>query len=241
MKSSFFKGLVHGLPIALGYLSVSFGFGIMAMRAGISILATVGISLTNLTSAGQAAGVGVIAAGGTLIEMALTQFVINLRYSLMGISLSQKLAPSFSAPKKLIAAHAITDEIFAVAISQKEPITASYMYGLMLFPILGWTGGSFLGAAFGQILSENITNALGLMLYAMFLAVIVPASKKEHGVLLCVLVAAAISVVFKFLIPSVNNGFATIISAVAAAAVFALIFPVKDEAEEEIEQEVEEK
>lgn len=241
MKSSFFKGLVHGLPIALGYLSVSFGFGIMAMRAGISILATVGISLTNLTSAGQAAGVGVIAAGGTLIEMALTQFVINLRYSLMGISLSQKLAPSFSAPKKLIAAHGITDEIFAVAISQKEPITASYMYGLMLLPILGWTGGSFLGAAFGQILSENITNALGLMLYAMFLAVIVPASKKEHGVLLCVLVAAAISVVFKFLIPSVNSGFATIISAVAAAAVFALIFPVKDEDEEEIAPEVEEK
>lgn len=236
MKSSFFKGLVHGLPIALGYLSVSFGFGIMAMRAGISVLATVGISLTNLTSAGQAAGVGVIAASGTLIEMALTQFVINLRYSLMGISLSQKLAPSFSTPKKLIAAHGITDEIFAVAISQKEPITASYMYGLMLLPILGWTGGSLLGAVFGQILSENITNALGLMLYAMFLAVIVPACKKEIGVLLCVLLSAAISVVFKFLIPSVNSGFATIISAVAAAALFALIFPVKDEDEESTEE-----
>ena len=233
MKSQFLKGLYHGLPIGLGYLSVSFGFGIMAIRAGLSVLSAVGISLTNLTSAGQAAGVNVIAAGGTLIEMALTQLVINLRYSLMGISLSQKLAPSFGTGKRLIAAHGITDEIFAVAISQKEPVTASYMYGLMLIPIIGWTSGTFLGAAFGQILPESISNALGLMLYAMFLAVIIPQARKEVSVLVSVLIAAAISIAFKYLLPSVSSGFATIISACISAAVCALIFPVSDEEEQE--------
>lgn len=231
MKSQFAKGLYHGLPIGLGYLSVSFGFGIMAMRAGVSVLGAVGISLTNLTSAGQAAGVGVIAAGGTLIEMALTQFIINLRYSLMGISLSQKLAPNFGTAKRLIAAHGITDEIFAVAISRDEPITASYMYGLMILPIIGWTGGTFLGAAFGQILPESISNALGIMLYAMFIAVFIPQAKKEFSVLISVIIAAAVSIVFKYLIPSVSNGFAIIISAVISAALCALIFPVKDEEE----------
>ena len=232
MKSQFFKGLCQGIPIALGYLSVAFGFGIMATRAGLSVLQSAGVSISNLTSAGQAAGVGVIAAGGTLVEMALTQIVINLRYSLMGISLSQKLSPSFTTWKRLIAAHGITDEIFAVAVSQKEPLTASFMYGLMSLPIAGWTTGTFLGALFGQILPENITNALGLMLYAMFIAIIVPAAKKEKRVLLCVLLAAAISVFFKFVFPSLTSGFSIIISACLSAVFCSLVAPVSEEDEE---------
>lgn len=232
MKKDFMKGILHGLPIGLGYLSVAFGFGIMAIRGGVSVLAAVGISFSNLTSAGQAAGISVIAAGGTLIEMALSQIVINLRYSLMGISLSQKLAPNFSFGKRLLAAHGITDEIFAVAIAQKEPLTASYFYGLMLIPILGWTSGTFLGAAFGEILPENFSNALGLMLYAMFLAVFVPAAKKEKSVFLCVVLASSCSILFKYALTFVSSGFAIIISAVVAAAVCAAVFPVKEESEE---------
>ena len=119
MKQDFLKGVRDGIPICLGYLSVSFGFGILATGLGISLLAAVGISLTNLTSAGQVAGVGIIAAGGSLIEMALTQFIINIRYSLMGISLSQKLDENFSTFHRLVASFGITDEIFAVAVSQK--------------------------------------------------------------------------------------------------------------------------
>lgn len=238
MKSQFLKGLYQGLPIALGYLSVSFGFGITAIRAGLSVLASVGVSFTNLTSAGQAAGVGVIAAGGSLAEMALTQFIINLRYSLMGISLSQKLDKSFTVPKRLIAAHGITDEIFAVASSQKEPLTAGYMYGLMTLPVIGWTLGTLLGALFGQLLPQNVSNALGMMLYAMFIAVFVPAAKKELSVLISVVIAASLSIFFKFVVPSLSGGFAVIISAVLSAAVCSLIFPIKEENEDVHKEEM---
>lgn len=234
MKSQFLKGFYHGLPIGLGYLSVSFGFGIMTMKAGLSVLSAVGISLSNLTSAGQVAGVGVIAAGGTLIEIILTQIVINLRYSLMGISLSQKLSESFTFPKRLIAAHGITDEIFAVAISQKE-VTPSYMYGLMVLPILGWTSGTLLGALFGQLLPESISNALGIMLYAMFVATIVPAARKEKSVLICVITAAVLSVGVKYIFPSLSGGFSVIICSCLSAAFCAWLFP-KDSEEEEVEK-----
>ena len=234
MKSQFLKGFYHGLPIGLGYLSVSFGFGIMTMKAGLSVLSAVGISLSNLTSAGQVAGVGVIAAGGTLIEIILTQIVINLRYSLMGISLSQKLSESFTFPKRLIAAHGITDEIFAVAISQKE-VTPSYMYGLMVLPILGWTSGTLLGALFGQLLPESISNALGIMLYAMFVATIVPAARKEKSVLICVITAAVLSVGVKYIFPSLSGGFSVIICSCLSAAFCAWLFP-KDSEEEEDEK-----
>lgn len=237
MKLKFTQGLYQGIPIALGYLSVSVSFGILAYKAGISVLAAVGISLTNLTSAGQAAGVGVIAAGGTLLEMALTQLVINLRYSLMGISLSQKLDPSFGTGKRLLAAHGITDEIFAVAVSQTQPLTAQYMYGLMLLPVVGWTCGTFIGALFGMLLPQAVSDALGLMLYAMFIAVFVPAAKKEKSVCLCVVLAAAFSIAFKFLLPGVSSGFAIIISAVVSAAVSALLFPVSDGESDEISEE----
>ncbi len=205
----------------------------MAVKSGLSILAAAAISVTNLTSAGQAAGVSIIAAGGTLIEMALTQLVINIRYSLMAISLSQKLDGTFTTGRRLIAAYGITDEIFGVASSQKGKITASYMYGLIFISFLGWTIGTILGASAGQLLPEAVTNAMGIVLYGMFLAIIIPPSRKSRKILTVVVIAAAISILFKYLITEVSGGFAVIISAVAASAAGALLFPVSDEEAEE--------
>lgn len=232
MKKDFIKGIKDGIPICLGYLSVSFGFGILAVGLGISILSAVGISLTNLTSAGQVAGVGIIAAGGSLLEMALTQLVINIRYSLMGISLSQKLDGSFNTFHRMVASFGITDEIFAVAVSQKS-VSPFYMYGLTLISALGWVSGTFLGAAAGNILPSSISSAMGIVLYGMFLAIIIPPAKKEKGVLAAVLTAAALSIVFEFVLKSVSGGFAIIICSVISAAVCAVLFPVKDEKEAE--------
>lgn len=231
MKSQFKKGLLHGIPIALGYLSVSFGFGIMAVRSGLSVFSAVMISVTNLTSAGQAAGVEIIAAAGTLVEMALTQLVINIRYSLMGISLSQKLDKSFTVPHRLVASYGITDEIFAVASAQIHPVTPAYMYGLILISFLGWSMGTFLGAAAGEVLPLAVTNAMGIVLYGMFIAIIIPPSRKQKSVLYAVVIAALLSIVFRYVITAVSSGFAIIISACVAAAVAALLFPI-EEAEE---------
>ncbi len=232
MNSQFRKGLLHGIPIALGYLSVSFGFGIMAVQKGLSVLEAVMISVTNLTSAGQAAGVDIIAASGTIFEMILTQLIINIRYSLMGISLSQKLDKSFTTPHRLAASFGITDEIFAVSSAQIHPVTPAYMYGLILISFLGWGTGTLLGAAAGEILPAMITEAMGIVLYGMFIAIIIPPSRKEKSILLVVAIAAVISILFKYVFTAISGGFAVIISACAAAAVGALLFPVKEADEE---------
>lgn len=232
MNSQFRKGLLHGIPIALGYLSVSFGFGIMAVQKGLSVLEAVMISVTNLTSAGQAAGVDIIAASGTIFEMILTQLIINIRYSLMGISLSQKLDKSFTTPHRLAASFGITDEIFAVSSAQIHPVTPAYMYGLILISFLGWGTGTLLGAAAGEILPAMITEAMGIVLYGMFIAIIIPPSRKEKSILIVVAIAAVISILFKYVFTAISGGFAVIISACAAAAVGALLFPVKEADEE---------
>ena len=226
MKKQFRKGMLHGVPIMLGYLSVSFGFGILAVQKNLTVLQAVGISVTNLTSAGQAAGVGIIAAGGSLLEMVLCQLVINLRYSLMSLSLSQKLDSSFTLVHRLIAAYGVTDEIFAVASSQPEPLTPAYMYGLIFTPFIGWSSGTLLGAAAGSIMPAQLTAALSLMLYGMFIAIIIPPAKKSAKVLLVIVLSAGLSVMFRFLLPMVNEGFAIIISSVVSSATVALIFPV---------------
>ncbi len=230
--SSFLKGMRHGIPIALGYLSVSFGFGILAAKHFGVLVATI-ISATNLTSAGQLAGLNIMAAGtatlSSFLEMALTQLIINMRYGLMGISLSQKLDHTFNTPNRMLTSFGITDEIFAVASSQEGKITAKYLYGMILIAFLGWTTGTFLGASAGEILPASVTNAMGLALYGMFLAIIIPPARKSRGVLLVVVFAALLSLVFRYLLPFVTSGFAVILCAVAAAAFGALVFPVKEE------------
>ena len=228
MKSFFLKGLKDGIPISLGYLSVAFGFGILTTGLGISVAAAVGISLTNLTSAGQVAGVAVIAAGGTLLEMALTQFVINLRYSLMGLSLAQKLDDSFHTPQRLIVSFGITDEIFAVASAQPGRLKPAYMYGLILISAFGWVLGTLLGAVAGQVLPAVLTDAMGIALYGMFLAVIIPPARASRGVLAVVCTAAACSILLWYGFPEISSGFAVIISGIAAAVVGAACFPVRE-------------
>jgi predicted branched-subunit amino acid permease len=224
----------HGIPICLGYLSVSFGFGILAVsKAGLSVFQASIISASNLTSAGQKAGIDVIAAGGTIIEMILLQLTIIIRYSLMALSLSQKLDKRFTTPHRLMASYGITDEIFAVCSAQKTPLTPAYMYGMILIAAVGWVTGTALGAAAGELLPLSVSKAMEIVLYGMFIAIIIPPAKKQHSVLFVIAMAAALSVVFRYCLPMVSDGFAIIISAVAASAAAAFIFPVKDEEAEE--------
>ncbi len=227
----FLKGVKHGLPIGLGYLSVSFAFGMQCVDNGLTVLQALLISMTNLTSAGQLAGLQVMIAGSSLIEMALTQFIINLRYALMGLSLGQKLGPAMNTPRRMFFSFANTDEIFAVASAQPEKLHHHYLYGLMLMPYIGWSLGTFLGAAAGQILPEFVCSALGIAIYGMFLAIILPPARQEKSVRAVVLLAAAVSLAFNCLpaLKNVSGGFVVIICAVVAATVGALLFPVKDE------------
>lgn len=232
-KLGFKEGLADGIPIGLGYLSVSFSFGISAVTQGISAFAATVISMTNLTSAGQVAGLGIITAAGTLLEMALAQLIINMRYALMSLSLSQKLDIGFTTPHRFLAAFGITDEIFAVASGKPKEITPSYIYGLILLPLLCWTAGTLLGGIAGSVLTQTIRSALGIAIYGMFIAIFIPPARKSKGVLTVVLISAAMSCGLKYipLFGQVSPGFAIIICTLAAAAAGAILFPQKEQKE----------
>lgn len=229
--NNFRLGLKDGLPIGLGYLSVSFAFGVQASIAGVPLIMSVFMSMTNLTSAGQLAGLTVIATLGTLLEIILTQLVINARYFLMSITLSQKLDGSFTLPHRLLCSAFITDEIFAVAAAKPKGFNRVYFYGLVILPYVGWALGTLLGGIAGDALPLFITNALGIALYAMFIAIIIPPSIKELGVLVAVLIGALVSAILYFVpaLSSIPTGISVIISALTSAIICALIFPIKEE------------
>ena len=224
-------GFHDGLAIGLGYLSVSFSFGIMVSSLGIPFGYTLLISMTNLTSAGQLAGISIIASHGSYAEMALTQLIINLRYALMSLSLSQKLDDSFNIFNRLAVSFGITDEVFALASSQRGEVGAKYMYGLITLPYIGWAAGTALGALAGNLLPEIARSALGIALYGMFIAIIVPPVKKRPRMLLVIGTAAGLSCLIYYLpaLGFISEGFSIILCTVVAASLAAVIFPVETE------------
>lgn len=232
MNADFRQGIRHGIPIALGYLSVSFAFGMKAAGDGLTVLQAVLISMTNLTSAGQIAALPLMIGGASLTEMALTQLTINLRYALMSLSLSRKLDGSMKTLQRLIFSFANTDEIFAVASSQPGKVGKHYLYGLMLTPWIGWSLGTLLGSAAGTLLPAFVRTALGIAIYGMFLAIILPPAKEQKPVRFVVIIAVAMSLCFHYIpgLNTVSGGFVIIICGVLAAAAGAWKFPVKEDA-----------
>ena len=205
--------------------------------AGMPLWAAVLISLTNLTSAGQFAGANLMLAGGNMMELGLTTLVINIRYFLMSLSVSQKVERKMSMKERLAVSFGITDEIFAVSMQYKGELSTPYMAGLIITPILGWTGGTLAGGAATSVMPEALSSALGIALYGMFIAVIIPPAREERSVLFTVILAILSSLAFTYLpvLRNLGSGWSIIIITIAVSAVAAWLFPRKPEEVEETE------
>ncbi len=241
MKSSigsiveFKKGCEQAIPICLGYIAVSFAFGIEASKIGMTTFQAAMTSLLNVTSAGQFSALELIARNGSFVELAILQFIINLRYMLMSTALSQKLDPSVTTAQRLGISYGVTDEIFALSALKKGRLYPAYSYGLIITSVLGWVFGTTLGAISGQIMPERLISCLGLAIYGMFIAIIIPDTRINKAVMFVVLSAMGLSCVFTyapFLKDYISGGFRIIIITVVISALAAVIAPVKHEVKE---------
>ena len=228
--NAFRRGFQLGIPIGLGYFSVSISFGLLAVCYGFSWWQAVMISMLTVTSAGQFAGINTMVHPGQYIAMLISQLTINIRYCMMSVSLSQKVDETFSKTARWLLGFFITDEIFAVAAAERE-VTKPFMAGLAVAPYLGWTLGTIAGALAGNILPERLMNALCIALYGMFIAIVVPVAKKETPVLLVVGFAMVLSCLFTW-VPGLNaipSGICVSLCAIAAAAAGAALMPIKED------------
>jgi len=232
--SAWKSGIKDGIPIALGYFAVSFTFGILAKKAGLTPFEAVFMSATNVTSAGQFGALALIGASATYLEMALTQLVINLRYCLMSCSLSQKLAAGIFFPHRFLVAFGVTDEIFGVSVCREGKLNPFYNYGLMSVGIPGWVLGTFCGVVSGTVLPARLISALSIALYGMFIAVIVPPAKGNKLLAGIILSSMLLSGLFTQIpiFSQIPQGFKIILLTLVIAGSAALLFPVKEAADE---------
>lgn len=227
---TFVRGMRDGIPICLGYFAVSFALGIAGRGVGMNAVQAFVMSLTMVASAGQFAAITLIGAGAGIIEMITTTVVVNLRYLLMSCSLTQKLSPETKLLHRLALSYCMTDEIFGLSISVDGFLRPVYTYGITVISVSGWCLGTVLGVIAGNILPALVTNALGVAMYGMFLAIIIPPAKENHFLGALVAVSMAASGLFSILpyLRAISSGFRVIILTILIAGIAAVIHPIEE-------------
>lgn len=227
---TFVRGMRDGIPICLGYFAVSFALGIAGRGVGMNAVQAFVMSLTMVASAGQFAAITLIGAGAGIIEMITTTIVVNLRYLLMSCSLTQKLSPETKLLHRLALSYCMTDEIFGLSISVDGFLRPVYTYGITMISVSGWCLGTVLGVVAGNILPALVTNALGVAMYGMFLAIIIPPAKENHFLGALVAVSMAASGLFSILpyLKAISSGFRVIILTILIAGIAAVIHPIEE-------------
>lgn len=233
-KQEFLQGMKDGMPICLGYFSVSMAFGLSVVLAGMPVWSAVLTSLTNVTSAGQFAGVNLLLEHAPFVEIFMTTIIINMRYFLMSLSISQKVSSKMTMRQRMAVSFGVTDEIFAVSMQHKGELSAVYMAGLILTPVLGWTLGTWTGAVASSLMPATVSSAMGIALYGMFIAIIIPDARREKSVLFTILLAIMASYGFTYLpiLKNLSSGWVIIIITIAVSAIAATLFPIKVDEEE---------
>lgn len=228
-NKDFQYGLKRGYPIAIGYLPVSFTFGLMAVSGGLPVWMAVFISMSNLTSAGQFAGTNLILSGAGNMEITLTTFIVNIRYMLMSLSLTQRLKEDMTFPQRLLIGFGVTDETFSIASMEKGSLSFRYLLGLMLGPFLGWSIGTLFGALICTSLPSALSNAMGIALYGMFIAIIIPPAKKSKPITSIIIISVVVVAILRYLpiFHFISSGFRIIIASFLGAGIGALLFPIE--------------
>lgn len=225
------KGVKDGIPIALGYMAVSFTFGIIAKQSGLNPFEAVFLSITNFTSAGQFAGLTLIATSAAFLEIALIQLIINSRYFLMSAALSQKIDQRTPLIHRMLMAAGISDEVFGLSMTVQGKLNPYYTYGIISMAMPGWALGTLLGVVSGNILPPRMVSALSIALYGMLLAVIIPPAKGNKMLTVLIIISMVASLLFASLpiLNTISSGVKIILLTIVIAGIAAILFPVKEE------------
>lgn len=228
-KKVFFEGLRDGFPIGLGYFAVAFSLGIVAKNAGLTPLQGFIASILCVASAGEYALFTSIQSAASYLEIAIITLVVNARYLLMSCALSQRFDSKTPLFPRLLVGFGVTDEIFGISIARKGFVNPIYNYGAILIAAPLWAIGTSLGIIAGNFLPPRVVSALSVALYGMFLAIIVPPSKKNLTIAISVIISFIASYICSIapVIKELSNGTRTIILTVLISSVVAVIRPIE--------------
>lgn len=225
------KGLKMGFPIVIGYAPVAATFGLICKTSGFSLFETFSFSFFIFAGASQFMGVNLIMLGVSFPSIVLTTFLVNLRHFLMSSAISKRLDKNCERLIPIIA-YGITDETFSISSLTKGKIKAEYILSLEFITHLAWYGFSVLGYIFGEILPKDLSSSMGIAIYALFIAMIIPQMKNSKYVTIIVILSGVINSIAK-MITFIPKGWSIIIAIVMSAFIGSFLLEKEEEKNEQ--------
>src|SRR5690625_857559 len=226
----FQKGIQVGFPIMLGYIPIAITYGVLAIQSGMSIIDLTLMSALVFAGASQFMGANMIAASASAVEIIVATFVLNFRHFVMSLSFMNEVRDRISLKGRTGLALSLTDETFAVSSLHKEEMNkdkAVFFYAAInLSAYLSWVFGSFLGGMLGEVIPEQISQSMGIALYAMFIGLLIPSVKKEMRVGLIAIIAILVNTIAS---QFVSSGWAIVLGTVLGG--FSGIYLLKEKAQ----------
>lgn len=226
---SFLLGLKRSVPVMLGFIPVAIAFAIMASSAGLNGGESVAMSVMVFAGASQMMAVGMIADGAGFLAIVVATFIMNFRHFIMSTCVFGRMKKT-GVVAKLLCSFGITDESFALfTTSPKEICDKWYFGGIFVGTYSSWIIGTVIGTLANNVLPLAVSNSLGIALYAMFIALLLPSVKSNARLLIVVLITALVNLGLRCVI---SPSWALIVSTLVCAAIG--VFVVKDEEEAEV-------
>lgn len=225
MLKQFMSGMKQAIPVMFGFIPVAIAFAVLAGEAGLSSVDTILMSMLVFAGASQIMSIGLIAGGASFFTIVFATFIINLRHFIMGTCVMRKLGKT-RLGEKLLCSFGLTDESFAiVTTTSDENATPTFMLGVISVTYGSWVGGTIIGTFASNILPEQVSNALGIALYALFISILVPSIKKSVRLIILVIMTALLNTALTFF--GLESSWSIIISCILCA-LFGVWF-VKDD------------
>jgi len=163
-------GVRAALPIGIAAFAFGVSFGVLARSAGMGRLAPVVMSLTTFAGSAQFAAASILAAGGGMATAVAAAVLLNLRYGPMGLSAATSLAGPWWL--RALTAQLMVDESWAIAQRDEGRIDRHLLVGAGLLLLVGWVGGTAVGAVAGNLVADPASLGLDAAFPALFLALL---------------------------------------------------------------------
>jgi 4-azaleucine resistance transporter AzlC len=223
----FKKGFIRGLPIAFGYIPIAISYGLIAKSYNIPNEAIVLMSMMVFAGASQFIAINLINSGIGMVEIIITTFFVNLRHLLMSSSISEKIKDKVQQSWMPLLAFGITDETFSfISMTPTDNLSEGYIFGINFVSYSSWVLGTILGLFLSTSLPAIVQTSMGISLYAMFIALLIPNIKDHLPLMTVTLIAMAISGMFYYLplFSFLSTGWSTVLVIIISSSLGAYLY-----------------
>jgi len=199
-SSEFLHGAKRGVPIVLAGTPFGVLFGAVALDHGLSVGEAVFMSATLYAGASQMVGLDMFGQNIAPWMIVLSIFAVNFRNVLYSATVGRRIR-HFSFLQKAVAFFVLVDPQYAEVEIRSEAgkkITFSWYMGLGLTTYICWILETWIGAMFGDLISNPYAIGVDFLLPIYFLGMVMSFRHRKHWWPVVVVSAISAIAAYKF-------------------------------------------